>query len=127
MRSDCEIRIRSRLKGTDMRHSIVLLAFFAVPLVRAAEDVPAWVRQAAAVPVPNYSAKVTSVVLLQEEAVTVDPDGRRVMRERGAIRILQASDEKISAYRTYNTKNGRIRDFQGWLIPPSGKAVPLAK
>ena len=70
---------------------------------------------------------MTSVVLFQEEAVTVDPDGRRVMRERGAIRVLQASGETIRAYRTYNTKNGRIRDFQGWLVPPSGKPTPYAK
>ena len=35
--------------------------------------------------------------------------------------------ERISAYRTYNVKDGRIRDFQGWLIPPSGKLVPFAK
>ena len=31
------------------------------------------------------------------------------------------------AGRSYNTKNGRIRDFQGWLISPSGKALPYAK
>jgi len=95
--------------------------------VRAADDIPQWVRQASTVTVPGYPARVDSVVLFQEEAVTVDVDGRRVMRERGAIRILQPSNEKIEAYRTYNTKNGRIRDFQGWLIPPSGKAAPYPK
>ena len=67
------------------------------------------------------------MVLLQEEMVTVDADGRRVMRERGAIKILQTGGESIEAGRSYNTKNGRIRDFQGWLISPSGKAVPYAK
>src|SRR5579871_5917364 len=84
---------------------------------RAADMVPDWAREAAARSIPDFSSKVSSVALLQEEVVTVDPDGRRVMRERGAIKILQPANEKIQAYRTYNTKGGRIRDFQGWLIP----------
>jgi hypothetical protein len=94
---------------------------------RAADDVPQWVRQAAAAPVPAYPAKVTSVIVLQEEAVTVDPDGARVMRERGAIRVLQPGGDALEASRTYNTRSGRIRDFQGWVIPPVGKPVPFAK
>jgi transglutaminase-like putative cysteine protease len=94
--------------------------------LRAADDVPQWVRQAAAVAVPTYPAKVSSVVLFQEEAVTVDVDGRRVMRERGAVRIL-AGSEKLEAYRTYNTRSGRIRDFQGWMIPPTGKSLTYPK
>ena len=35
--------------------------------------------------------------------------------------------DAVRSYRTYNVKNGRIRDFQGWLIPPGGKAIPYAK
>jgi len=108
---------------TTLLLSVVLTA----GVVPAAEDVPDWVRQAAASAIPTYSPKVTSVVLLQEESVTVDPDGRRVMHERGAMKILQPSDETVEAFRTYNTKNGRIRDFQGWLIPPGGKPIPYAK
>jgi len=92
-----------------------------------ADDVPAWIKDAAALPVPAYPAKVRSVVLLHEEAVTVEADGRRVMRERGAIRILQPNGDSIRAYRSYNSKTGRVRDFQGWLMPPSGKPVPYSK
>ena len=79
------------------------------------------------VPTKTYSPKVTSVVLLKEELVTVDPDGRRVMRERGAMKILQPSGEMPEAYRTYNVKNGRIRDFEGWMLPATGKPVTYAK
>jgi transglutaminase-like putative cysteine protease len=96
-------------------------------LAKAADDVPAWVRQAAGAPAPSYSAKVSSVVLLQEEAVTVDAEGHRVMRERGAIRSLQAGGPPIQAFRTYNTKSGRIRDFQGWMVPVTGKALTYPK
>jgi hypothetical protein len=75
---------------------LLLLALTATVLT-AAEDAPSWVRDAASQTVPDYSSKVTSVVLLQEEMVTVDADGRRVMRERGAIKILQTGGESIEA------------------------------
>ena len=112
--------MRTALPGT------LLLALTATVLT-AADDAPSWAREAASQTIPDYPSKVNSVVLLQEEMVTVDADGRRVMRERGAIKILQTGGESIEAGRSYNTKNGRIRDFQGWLIPPTGKAIPYAK
>src|SRR5579862_288384 len=109
-----------------MRFLLLFPALLAIAADKPPE-VPQWVREAVGAAVPNYPAKVTSVVLVQEEAVTVDIDGHRLMRERGAIKVLQESGEKIEAYRTYNTKNGRIRDFQAWMIPPSGKPVAFAK
>src|SRR5262245_1992221 len=105
---------------------LVLIAFVA-RAAHAANEPPDWVKEAAAWKPPEYGIKVTAVVLLHEESVTADADGRRVMRERGVIKILQPGGEDISATRTYNSKNGRIRDFQGWLIPPSGKATSYGK
>jgi hypothetical protein len=107
--------------------NVVFLLLALTSAARAADDTPPWVREAVAQKIPDYPARVSSVVLLHEEAVVVDPDGRRVMRERGVIRILQAGDEKVIAVRTYNNKSGKIRDFQGWLIPPSGKLITFAK
>jgi hypothetical protein len=109
---------------------LLLTPFICIVLVvgisQAANDPPDWVREAAARKTPEYSAKVGSVIILSEEAVSVDPDGRRVMRERGVVKILQPG-ETGTAMRSYNSKNGRIRDFQGWLIPPSGKPVAYGK
>ena len=112
-----------------MRRRLCPLFWLALPaaLAHAANDVPDWVKQAASATLPSYPAKVTNVTLLREEAVTVDVDGHRVMRERGVIRVLQAGADKIAAHRAYDSKTGRIRDFQGWLIPPLGKPIPYAK
>jgi hypothetical protein len=96
-------------------------------VVRAANDPPDWVREAAGRRTPDYGVKVTSAVLLQEESVTVEPDGKRVMRERGVVKFLQSGRDSIRATRSYNSKSGRIRDFQGWFIPPSGKATAFSK
>jgi hypothetical protein len=87
----------------------------------AADDAPPWVRAEAARPAPSYPVSVAHVALLQEETLTVAPDGRRVMRERGVIRILQRSRESITAWRAYNTKTGRIRDFKAWLVTPGAR------
>jgi transglutaminase-like putative cysteine protease len=105
----------------------LILITFVAGVAKAANEPPDWVKEAAALKLPDYGVKVTSVVLLREESVTVDADGKRVMRERGVIKILQRGGEIISATRAYNSKSGRIRDFQGWLIPPSGKPTAYGK
>src|SRR5262245_18275300 len=87
-----------------------------------ATDPPDWARQAASRDVPKYPVKVTAVVVFHEESLTVEPDGRRTMRERQAVKILQRSSNSAVATRTYNVKTGRIRDFQAWLISPGGRA-----
>lgn len=107
-----------------MKLAWVLLA--AVSL-HAAEEMPDWARQAGAQPVPSYPAKVYAAVLLHEENTAVDADGRRVMRERGVLKILQKSSDSITAYRSYNTKAGRIRDFRAWLQAPGGPVRTFSK
>ncbi len=93
-----------------------------------AKDAPQWVIDAARQPArSDYPARVSTVVLLQEEQLTVDAAGKRVMRERGVLRILGTGREKVSAYRSYNTRTGRIRDFRGWMLYPSGKEIELPK
>lgn len=107
-----------------MKLTVVLLA--TVAMTHAA-NVPTWVREAAAQPVPSYPAKVSMVVLLQEEHLTVTPEGRRTVRERGVIKLLQLSGSTPTAYRSYNTKTGKIREFQGWLISPDGRETELGR
>jgi Domain of Unknown Function with PDB structure (DUF3857)/Transglutaminase-like superfamily len=104
-----------------------VLLLVVAPLAKAADAIPSWVLQSASLVVPSYPAKVDSVVLLNEETVTVDATGKRVMRERGVVKVVQSGGEKLEATRFYNSKSGRIRDFQGWLIPPGGKPTPYAK
>jgi transglutaminase-like putative cysteine protease len=98
-----------------------LLVLFAAGTCAAAKDFPAWVRDAARQPTSAYPPKVAAEVLLSEERLTVSPDGKRIMTERGAVRVLQTSKDAPHALRTYNTKSGRIRDFRAWIVGPSGQ------
>jgi hypothetical protein len=109
-----------------MKLTLVLLLAAGCPLF--AKDAPAWVREAAAtVPKTEFPAKVSSLVLLHEEHLTVSPEGKWSATERGAVKILQSGRRHISASRAYNTRSGRIRDFRGWLILPSGKEMEYQK
>lgn len=105
-----------------MRHCILWLLSAAAGLAA----VPGWVQESAAQKVPAYSPKVSSVVLFQEETLTVAPDGKRVMHERGAIKFLDKGNRHVSAFRAYNTKSGKIRDFQAWLLTPDGRETLLS-
>jgi hypothetical protein len=110
---------------------ILLIPLMLIPFmagsVCASSELPDWVKEAASQTLPEYGSKVTSVVLLQEESVVVDEGGKRVMRERGVMKILRLGEKNISATRTYNSKSGKIREFQGWLIEPSGKVTTYGK
>ena len=75
--------------------SILLALTLACAAARAADPIPDWVTQQAAAKVATYPDRVSLVVLFREEAVTLDPDGRRVMHERGAVRILQPGGERM--------------------------------
>ncbi|HYZ86220.1 MAG TPA: DUF3857 domain-containing protein, partial [Bryobacteraceae bacterium] len=105
-----------------MRLAALLLC---IASLQAAEALPDWLAEAVAQKAPSYPSKVRAVVLWKEEHVTVSPDGKRVMRERGALRFLDNGSKSTRAFRTYNTKSGRIRDFEGWLVGPDAQVTKL--
>ena len=104
---------------------LVLCAAFAVS-AWGAESVPQWVTDAASAPAGAYPAKALCVVLFSEETLTVDADGRRVIRERGVWKVLHRG-ANLDTGRSYDTKDGRIRLIHGWFLPPDGKPRPLGK
>jgi len=109
-----------------VKRSIAFL-IFASAAFAAKNPSPGWVHDAAAnQPKSEYSGKVGSVTLFHEEHLTVGADGKWSATERGVIKVLQ-SGRHISAGRAYNPKSGRIRDFHGWLILPSGKETEYSK
>ena len=65
-----------------------LASVLTLPPLVSADDTPSWVREAAALVTPKYDAKVPAVVLLNEQHLAVDDNGRRTCTTRRAIRIL---------------------------------------
>lgn len=102
------------------------VGLFLAGALYAADELPDWARQAAGMKPPEYPAKAAEVVLLHEETLTVAPDGKRTMRERKAVKIVQRGGT-VSAVRTYDTRNGRITEFRAWLLPLAGKPISYGK
>jgi len=102
------------------------LALLAASLA-AGESVPDWVSEAARQTVATYPPKVNTVELLREESVTVQSDGRIESRERHVVRVIQRGRNSLDAVVEYNPKGGKVRELQGWMLPPSGKTINLGK
>jgi transglutaminase-like putative cysteine protease len=94
----------------------------------AGDDVPQWLRDAAAAPPGTYDRKVPAVVLLQEQQVTVDANGKTETVKRGAIRILNRDGRAhATASMTYIVSTDKIKDFHGWMVPLSGAPIRYRK
>jgi hypothetical protein len=90
-------------------------------LALASDDAPDWLKQAAALHLPAYDKSVSAVTLVDENTTTIDADGRLVEVERHAVRILtREGKESALATKVYRTDTEKVRDFQAWLIRPSG-------
>jgi transglutaminase-like putative cysteine protease len=87
----------------------------------AGDDVPTWLRQAAAASAPTYESKVPAVVLLKDCSVVVSEDGRIVKTTNYAVKILTREGRgEAHAAEPYLTQSGKVREFKAWLISPSG-------
>jgi len=93
-----------------------------------ADDAPPWLRQAAAQTVPPQDKSVSAVVLLNEQSVRVEDNGRVTTTERGAVKILKNEGrEEASADVSYLKDRRKVKEFRAWLIRPSGNVKKYEK
>jgi hypothetical protein len=101
-----------------LRNLLFLVAWF--PGICAAEDPPAWMRQAASATLPAVSAKASAVVLLNESKVTVESDGRLTTINRRVIKLLSREARgHFIARAVYRTDGDKVRDLHAWLFRPA--------
>lgn len=100
----------------------------AIPVLASSEDAPPWLRQAAALNIPTYDKKVTTVVLVDESIMTVAEDGRVITTSTYAVRIINR-EGRASAVATvgYETDIEKVRELRAWLIRPSGQVKNYGK
>ena len=94
----------------------------------AGDDVPGWLQEAAKLTVPAYDKDVPAVVLLIEQHVTVNDDGRVNTVTQFAIRILIHEGRRYAEARQfYESDAGKVREMHAWLIRPSGQVKKYGK
>jgi len=114
-----------------MKRFTALLFLMLLPAsiaVAASDDAPPWLKQAAALSVPTFDKKVTSVVLVDSSTMTVGEDGQITQVSTYAIRVLsrEGRDEAVAGV-GYETDMGKVKDFRAWLIRPSGQVKSYGK
>src|SRR5438046_2078949 len=109
------------------RRTQFALALLAIGLAHAADDTPAWLKELNGVKLPEYPAKVNSVVLLNEEHTTAADSGRLTTVTRTAMKVLTRQGGDILFFDSYDSRSGKVRDFRAWMIAPSGKVKKYGK
>src|SRR5215207_1751178 len=109
-----------------------LLAAAVAPVSRTAsaagDDVPAWLKAAAASPAPAYDKRVKAVVLHHERSVAVGEDGRVVTTTNYAVRVLaREGREEATAHALYLNGAGKVRELKAWLLRPGGEVKKYGK
>ena len=91
-------------------------------LLAAGDEAPGWLRELTSVTVPPQSAKVAAYVLWDEEAITVEPTGRKIFVRRQAIRILNGEGRRYGqAVESFLAGSSKVRDLRAWVISASGQ------
>jgi hypothetical protein len=107
---------------------VLFASLGATPSAKAADDVPAWVRQAVSTRAPAYGKKVSAVVLLNEKNIKVEEDGKVTTSERYAIRILTNEGKRAARGSVfYITESSKVKDMKGWLVRPTEQVKKYGK
>ncbi|MBC7932534.1 MAG: DUF3857 domain-containing protein, partial [Rubrivivax sp.] len=95
----------------------------------AGDDVPAWLRQAAASSAPTYEKDVPAVVLHDESIVTIGDDGRITTVNTFAVRVLTREGRAYAdAVEHYDADSGgKVREMRAWLVRPDGSIKKYGK
>ncbi|MDQ6787003.1 MAG: DUF3857 domain-containing transglutaminase family protein [Acidobacteriota bacterium] len=94
----------------------------------AGDDLPNWLRQAAASNPPSYPKDVPAVVLQDEQQITLDSDGKLYTTKNYAVKILAREGRGYAvAHAFYLASFNKVREINGWLIRPDGSVKTFDK
>ena len=87
----------------------------------AAKKPPSWLTELASSQIPEYDSKVGAVVLLNEQTVTVEPDGKVTTSVRKAIKVLTREGRREARGGViYRRDSGKVRRLRAWTLYASG-------
>ncbi|HEY4009602.1 MAG TPA: DUF3857 and transglutaminase domain-containing protein [Acidobacteriaceae bacterium] len=92
----------------------------AAPLHASSNNVPDWVKAAAAQPLPHLPETTKAVILLDDETYTVDAKGQAVEHERVVVKILRPQGRDFAYPAVWYDKDSKVLSMHAWSIDPAG-------
>jgi hypothetical protein len=83
-------------------------------------SLPDWVLHAANTKLPAYPPETKAVVLLEDKLLTVQPDGRAVVRYREVIKILRQQGREYARVVVPFSADYKLSALRVWSIGPDG-------
>lgn len=108
---------------------IALGAFlFLTATAFAAPKAPDWLAALAKTTPTVSTADAEAVMMLDENVVEIESDGRRTTRTRQAFKILTRDGKKFAhAVVNYQTGASQVKSLKAWVIKPTGEVLALGK
>ena len=87
----------------------------------AKADAPVWLHALANATLPEHDEKTDAVLLLSEDVLTVQPNGKMRRLTRRAYKILRAKGKEYGIAQADVDAETKILSMKGWCIPSQGK------
>ncbi|HUK29612.1 MAG TPA: DUF3857 and transglutaminase domain-containing protein [Candidatus Acidoferrum sp.] len=116
---------RQRLLPVTSSFLLLLVVGLLCGRTAGAVDVPTWMRQAAAEPLPPVTAETVAVILYDEQETTVQKNGEVETTYRRAYMILRPGGKDLGLVRVPFDNETKITWIKAWCIPKNGKEYEL--
>jgi hypothetical protein len=109
--------------------SSLLVLFFSAGAVRAGDEAPPWLQQAAQKQTPPFQIKnVPALILHHEQVRNVNDEGKVTVTTYFAIRLLlREGRARALAGVAYNVKTGKVKELKAWLLRAGGAVKKYGK
>jgi len=113
-----EVRRRAIFRAAPI---VFLTAILAMPHKAFCGDAPSWMHALTSAPLPDHDEKTDAVLLLSEEILTVQPNGKMKRLTRRVYKILRAGGKDYGVAQADFDAETKVLSMHGWCIPAQGK------
>jgi hypothetical protein len=97
------------------------LSLFGLPVPARPGDAPQWMHALVNAPLPAHDEKTNAVLLLADDTITVQGNGKMKRIERRVYKILRPDGRRYGTIYANFDSETKINFIHGWCIPAQGK------
>ncbi|GIU82558.1 MAG: DUF3857 domain-containing protein [Acidobacteria bacterium] len=112
-----------------LRASLVFFALLSLSATNLAQSkVPSWLQQALSLNVPSYDKSVPAVALHDERQVTLQPDGKLIVTDYYAVKILNKDGKRSAILKAFYLSSAtKVKEINAWLVKSDGSVTKYDK